>query len=135
MTIAPFWELCALLGLVWVVSMTGAAAQETFTRAQLADRIRGGWTGTLIGGIEGLPHEFQYNEEPRAELPEFSMLPDGARTDDDNDFEWTHLYYIIPVQNSFWFSSVQGIGQGSSRVEWSVAETPKRPTKDPCHAV
>jgi hypothetical protein len=22
------------------------------------------------------------------------MLPDGARTDDDNDFEWTHLYFM-----------------------------------------
>lgn len=64
------------------------------TREQLTDRVRGGWVGTLIGGIEGLAHEFKYNEEPRPDLPELEMLPDGARTDDDNDFEWTHLYFM-----------------------------------------
>jgi hypothetical protein len=48
----------------------------------------------LIGGIEGLAHEFKYIQEPRSELPDYPMLPDGARTDDDNDFEWTHLYFM-----------------------------------------
>lgn len=48
----------------------------------------------LIGGIEGLAHEFRYIQEPRRELPEYAFLPAGARTDDDNDFEWTHLYFM-----------------------------------------
>jgi hypothetical protein len=46
----------------------------------------------LIGGLEGLPHEFKYNEQPRDTLPEFTFLEKGARSDDDNDFEWTHLW-------------------------------------------
>jgi hypothetical protein len=27
-------------------------------------------------------------------LPDYQLLPNGARTDDDNDFEWTHLYFM-----------------------------------------
>jgi hypothetical protein len=64
------------------------------TRERLLDHIRGGWTGMLIGGIEGLAHEFKYIQEPRPVLPEYKFLPEGARTDDDNDFEWTHLYFM-----------------------------------------
>ncbi|MCS7237656.1 MAG: ADP-ribosylglycohydrolase family protein [Thermoguttaceae bacterium] len=61
---------------------------------ELRDRIYGGWVGMLIGGIEGLPHEFKYRENPREELPEFTFLAGGARSDDDNDIEWTHLYFM-----------------------------------------
>jgi hypothetical protein len=50
--------------------------------------------GTLIGGLEGLPHEFKYKEQPRATLPDFALLPEGARSDDDNDIEWTHLWFM-----------------------------------------
>jgi hypothetical protein len=64
------------------------------TREQLLDHIRGGWTGMLIGGIEGMAHEFKYIEEPRGSLPDYPLLPNGARSDDDNDFEWTHLYFM-----------------------------------------
>jgi hypothetical protein len=64
------------------------------SREELLDHIRGGWTGMLIGGIEGLAHEFNYIEQPRASLPDFQFLPEGARSDDDNDFEWTHLYFM-----------------------------------------
>jgi len=61
---------------------------------ELLDHIYGGWVGMMIGGLEGLPHEFKYNAEPRASLPVFPLLPEGARTDDDNDFELTHLYFM-----------------------------------------
>jgi hypothetical protein len=64
------------------------------SREQLLNHIYGGWVGMLIGGIEGLPHEFKYNEKPCDLLPDFPFLPDGARTDDDNDFELTHLYFM-----------------------------------------
>jgi hypothetical protein len=64
------------------------------TREQILDHIRGGWTGMLIGGIEGLAHEFKYIQQPRQELPDYLFLPGGARTDDDNDFEWTHLFFM-----------------------------------------
>jgi hypothetical protein len=70
------------------------AGTMDLTREQLLDHIRGGWTGMLIGGIEGLAHEFKYIAEPRASLPDYPLLPDGARTDDDNDFEWTHLWFM-----------------------------------------
>ena len=64
------------------------------TREFLLDRVHGGWAGMLIGGLEGLPHEFKYGEQPRDALPEFTFLADGARSDDDNDFEWTHLWFM-----------------------------------------
>lgn len=64
------------------------------TREDLLDHLYGGWAGMIIGGLEGLPHEFKYNEEPRSSLPDFQYLPEGARTDDDNDFELTHLYFM-----------------------------------------
>jgi len=63
-------------------------------RAQIRDRIHGAWAGMLIGGIEGLAHEFKYIDEPRKDLPDYALLPNGARSDDDNDFEWTHLYFM-----------------------------------------
>jgi hypothetical protein len=64
------------------------------SREELLDHLYGGWTGMMIGGLEGLPHEFKYNEEPRPSLPDYQFLPDGARSDDDNDFELTHLYFM-----------------------------------------
>jgi hypothetical protein len=77
---------------------TGAESPDPATRevlqSELYDRLYGGWVGMLIGGLEGLPHEFKYNDEPRATLPEFEFLPGGARSDDDNDFEWTHLWFM-----------------------------------------
>ena len=94
--------LCALLG-VGPGSCGAASGPEPrqpqpatldSTREQLLDHIRGGWTGMLIGGIEGLAHEFKYIREPRPELPDYKFLPEGARTDDDNDFEWTHLWFM-----------------------------------------
>jgi hypothetical protein len=72
----------------------GIAPSREVLRQRLLDRIHGGWAGMLIGGIEGLPHEFKYNEQPRATLPEFTFLASGARSDDDNDFEWTHLWFM-----------------------------------------
>jgi hypothetical protein len=70
------------------------AGTVEMTREQILDHIRGGWTGMLIGGIEGLAHEFKYIQKPRDDLPDYPFLPNGARTDDDNDFEWTHLFFM-----------------------------------------
>ncbi|HOX04094.1 MAG TPA: ADP-ribosylglycohydrolase family protein [Candidatus Paceibacterota bacterium] len=74
-------------------TLQNSAVREV-TRAFLLDRIHGGWIGMLIGGLEGLPHEFKYKEQPRDTLPEFTFLEKGARSDDDNDFEWTHLWFM-----------------------------------------
>ena len=64
------------------------------TREELYDKLYGGWVGMLIGGLEGLPYEWKFYDEPRESLPDFNFLPNGARTDDDNDFELTHLYFM-----------------------------------------
>lgn len=66
----------------------------TISRDELLDRLYGGWVGMLIGGLEGLPHEFKYIDQPRDTLPDFTFLARGARSDDDNDFEWTHLWFM-----------------------------------------
>ncbi len=84
-----------LLATTLIIAQTKPAARNIeITRDDLLDHIYGGWAGMVIGGLEGLPHEFKYNENPRASLPDFQYLPDGARTDDDNDFELTHLYFM-----------------------------------------
>jgi len=84
--------LLIVLGQFTVVS--AIAATREISRDELRDHIYGGWAGMLIGGLEGLPHEFKYTNAPRATLPEFEFLPNGARSDDDNDFEWTHLWFM-----------------------------------------
>ena len=45
------------------------------SRSELFDRLYGGWVGMLIGGLEGLPHEFKYNDTPRETLPPGVHLP------------------------------------------------------------
>ena len=64
------------------------------SREEVFDKIYGGWAGMLFGGLEGLPHEWKYNVEQHATLPDFWVFPQGARSDDDNDFELTHLYFL-----------------------------------------
>jgi len=92
-------SLLFLIGLIFI-TYSGFAQNKSsvktieVTLEEILDHIYGGWTGMLIGGLEGLPHEFKYNEEPCPSLPDFLFLPDGARSDDDNDFELTHLYFM-----------------------------------------
>lgn len=90
-TIGP--AVLAIVAFAGVGSTRGEEWVE-ISAAELRDRIYGGWVGMLIGGIEGLPHEFKYREQPRDNLPEFTFLAGGARSDDDNDIEWTHLYFM-----------------------------------------
>jgi ADP-ribosylglycohydrolase len=58
----------------------------------LIDKVRGGLLGQIIGNLNGLPHEFQYNEEPGNVTDYIPALPDGAYTDDDTDIEWVYVY-------------------------------------------
>ena len=77
----------------WWASPCAAGETVQVTREDLLDRIYGGWLAGMIGNLQGLPHEFKYNDEPRATLPEFTCgLPDGGRTDDDTDIEWVHIH-------------------------------------------
>jgi hypothetical protein len=95
--------LALICALGWLPSPLGSASDAAdvlksgsieMTREQIFDHVRGGWTGMLIGGIEGIAHESRYVQEPRGTLPDYPFLPKGARTDDDNDFEWTHLFFM-----------------------------------------
>jgi len=62
----------------------------------LRDKIRGGLLGQMLGNLNGLPHENKYIQEP-GNVDEYTpSLPEGARTDDDTDFEWV---YIVAMQD------------------------------------
>lgn len=58
---------------------------------EIRDRIRGGLLGQILGNLNGIPHEFRYIEEPGNVKNYIPSLPDGARTDDDTDFEWVYI--------------------------------------------
>jgi hypothetical protein len=58
----------------------------------IIDKIRGGMLGQMLGNLNGIPHEMRYYEEPGNVNDYIPALPDGARTDDDTDFEWVYIY-------------------------------------------
>jgi hypothetical protein len=60
------------------------------SKAELLDRIRGGWAGHMIGDIQGLPFEFKYKDAP-GPLPDFTPNLPRCRSDDDTDVEWVNL--------------------------------------------
>lgn len=62
---------------------------------ELRDRIRGGLLGQILGNLNGIPHEMKYIDEPGNVTDYTPALPEGARTDDDTDFEWV---YILEMQ-------------------------------------
>ena len=62
----------------------------------LQDKIRGGLLGQMLGNLNGLPHEMKYIQEPGSVQHYTPSLPEGARTDDDTDFEWV---YVVAMQN------------------------------------
>jgi len=57
----------------------------------LRDKIRGGLLGQILGNLNGLPHEMKYIHEPGNVTDYLPALPEGARTDDDTDFEWVYI--------------------------------------------
>lgn len=67
----------------------------TITADILRDKIRGGMLGQLLGNLNGLKHELKYIHAPGSVKGYIPALPEGARTDDDTDFEWV---YIIAMQ-------------------------------------
>ena len=71
---------------------------------ELRDKIRGGLLGQILGNLNGIPHEMQYIHE-RGTVSDYTpSLLEGARTDDDTDFEWV---YIVEMQerNKLFLSS------------------------------
>ena len=65
------------------------------------DKIRGGLLGQILGNLNGLPHEFKYVEEPGQVEKYVPELLDGARTDDDTDFEWVYILEMQRRRNVF----------------------------------
>jgi len=57
----------------------------------LRDKIRGGLLGQILGNLNGIPHEMRYINEPGNVTEYEPALPEGARTDDDTDFEWVYI--------------------------------------------
>jgi len=85
---------CILIGATMVpalAAMAQAAETKRLSRAELLDRIRGGWAGQMIGNVQGLPFEFKYKDEP-GPLPDFTPNLPRCPSDDDTDIEWTHLH-------------------------------------------
>jgi len=77
---------------------TSASVQSVQLSADtLADKIRGGLLGQLLGNLNGLHHEMKYINQPGNVEHYTPSLPDGARTDDDTDIEWV---YIVAMQRS-----------------------------------
>jgi ADP-ribosylglycohydrolase len=75
--------------------VAGADESVVITDEQLRDKIRGGLLGQMLGNLNGLPHEMKYIDAPGNVTSYVPALPDGARTDDDTDFEWV---YIVEMQ-------------------------------------
>jgi len=73
--------------------LLGAAPGKSvdISAEQLRDKIRGGLLGQILGNLNGLPHEMKYIGEPGDVTRYTPSLPDGARTDDDTDFEWVYI--------------------------------------------
>ena len=69
----------------------------------LRDKIRGGLLGQILGNLNGIPHEMDYIEEPGTVKEYTPALLEGARTDDDTDFEWVYIY-VMQQENEIFLS-------------------------------
>ena len=81
------FAFCTLLFSAGVLS----GASVDIPAERLRDQIRGGLLGQMLGNLNGLPHEMKYIDEPGNVTSYTPALPDGARTDDDTDFEWVYI--------------------------------------------
>jgi hypothetical protein len=70
---------------------------------QLRDKIRGGLLGQMLGNLNGIPHEMDYIDEPGNVQEYTPALPNGARTDDDTDFEWVYVK-VMQDENTIYLS-------------------------------
>ena len=67
----------------------------------VVDKIRGGLLGQILGNLNGIPHEMSYINEPGNVQNYIPSLPDGARSDDDTDFEWFYIFEMQKNRNIF----------------------------------
>ncbi len=92
--------LCSALALPAGLALGESSAWEV-TSEELRDRIQGGVLGQMLGNLNGLPHEFDYIDEP-GEVDSYTpSLPSGAKTDDDTDIEWVYLIEMDRTRERF----------------------------------
>ena len=76
-------------------------AKITIPTEVVVDKIRGGLLGQILGNLNGLPHEMSYIGEPGNVQNYIPSLPDGARSDDDTDFEWFYVFEMQKGRNIY----------------------------------
>lgn len=92
--------ILSVASLAAVLSSGCTAPERRITLAEYEDKVYASWLGQVIGNIYGLPHEWQYWDEPRTEpiegYEEQSLAKmrevGGAFSDDDTDIEYTMLF-------------------------------------------
>jgi hypothetical protein len=89
-----FLKILSIISLVGMscnkMADSGSAVKE-ISGEELQDKIRGGLLGQMLGNLNGIPHEMEYIDEPGNVQDYTPALPNGARTDDDTDFEWVYV--------------------------------------------
>jgi hypothetical protein len=89
------WLCSAYVCLIVLMTFPCVARDVEIPAEVLRDKIRGGLLGQILGNLNGLPHEMTYITAPGNVQNYVPALPEGARTDDDTDFEWV---YIVAMQ-------------------------------------
>jgi hypothetical protein len=99
--------------LICLLIFTGLSCQEKsvsesdlteISAEKLRDKIRGGLLGQMLGNLNGIQHEMQYIDEPGNVKDYTPALLNGARTDDDTDFEWVYVK-VMQDENTIFISS------------------------------
>ena len=115
--------LCILFAFFVFFSLTGNLTAQysaeptiiTIPAETVADKIRGGLLGMMIGNMDGWPYEFKFYEKHGDVQTYLPSLPEGAETDDDTDFEWVYIYNMQKTRNAYvpydeinryWISSI-----------------------------
>ncbi len=101
--ICGFFAFCNIFIAVSILRAEGQPQKEikTVPIEVVQDKIRGGLLGQILGNLNGLPHEMRYINEPGNVNNYLPWLPEGARTDDDTDFEWVYICEMQKNRNAF----------------------------------
>jgi len=95
--------ILSFLGLYCSEIRDAGYGRKEISAEELRDKIRGGLLGQMLGNLNGIPHEMQYIDEPGNVMEYIPALPNGARTDDDTDFEWVYVK-VMQDENTIYLS-------------------------------
>ena len=101
--VGQFLALCLFCGIAGdiVAQVDAEKKMITIPAEVIADKIRGGMLGQIIGNLNGLPYENKFYETPAEVAIYTPSLPNGAVTDDDTDFEWVYIYNMQKKRTTF----------------------------------